>query len=616
LVISDFPYFEGFNGGLPAGWKNREIEGDGWFFPSLPYPYAFSFYVNDKERKSMMITPQFDLTDVVSATLALNHRVYGYDIGWYDRILMSTDKINWTIVQEYTVGWDPDGYRYEEFDITPAKSGGKFFLAFEINYPMLLPHIYEAVWEIDDITVTVVMPKYNVSFVVEDEAGVAMNDALVTLNGITNSAGDYLFPEIGPGVYDYTIENYGYVTASGQVTVVDQDVEETVVLHPLGQFVFLNQGWSLISSYQMPENPQLENIFWEQQQDNTMTIMLGKTGIFWPGQNINTIGQWDSYQGQKVKMSADDLAIFKGTMVENRTFNLLHGVSFLPVLSKTNVVASTIFNQIEGKMLFAFDLSDGLIYWPDGGIFTLETLEPGKAYLVSMFSAGSVTFEDSDGGSGYETPQPTLIKNAPWQVTKTGSAHIISIEATALEGVLETGDILAVFNSSNVCVGMAQFNGESKNLGLVAYGNDFTSNAIDGMFENEVMNFKLFKASSQAEMEIYPDWDMAMPQAGTFADNGLSKITSFKFGPLGVEGQTQNSLSVFPNPAKGEIFITIPGNELAQVEIIDQLGQVKLNHNFGRNENSLDISNLKTGIYLLRVTDKNKLTYFTKLVVK
>ena len=615
VVITEFPWVEGFDTGLPNGWQNVVTEGNGWTFAANPYTHTYIYYFGDLQRKAMLVTPLLDLNGMQAATLGIFHRIYAYGSGWSHKILMSGDGINWETITTFTEGFNPDINLYMEFEIPDAKSLGQIYLAFEVDYPSL-PDYYEAVWEIVDITVFEPIQYYDINFVVEDEAGNAMNDAVVTLNGIANPAGNYLFEEIATGTYDYTVEKYGYITATGQVTLVDQDVEETVVLTPLGQFVALEEGWSLISSYQIVENPSLVSIFADLIQDNTMVIMLGKTGIFWPGQNINTIGEWNTYQGQKIKLSANDLAIFIGDMAENKTVELSQGVNYLPVLSKTNVVASTIFSQIEGKLHFAFDLSDGLIYWPDGGIFTLETLEPGKAYLVSMLSAGSVTFEDSDGGSGYENPQPTEVKNAPWQVTKTGSTHIISISTKAFEGGFETGDILAVFNSSNVCVGMAQFNGESKNLGLVVYGNDFTSNAIDGMFENEVMSFKLFKASSQTKMEIYPDWDLAMPQAGTFADNGLSKITSFKFGPLGIEGQTQNSLSVFPNPAKGEIFITIPGNEPAQVEIIDQLGQVKLNHNFGANENSLNISNLKTGIYLLRVTDQNKLTYFTKLVVK
>ncbi len=53
-----------------------------------------------------------------------------------------------------------------------------------------------------------------------------------------------------------------------------------------------------------------------------------------------------------------------------------------------------IFNQIFDKLIFAFDFSEGLIYWPEGGIMTLATLDPGKGYLLIMSAECEVLFPD------------------------------------------------------------------------------------------------------------------------------------------------------------------------------------------------------------------------------
>lgn len=55
-----------------------------------------------------------------------------------------------------------------------------------------------------------VIEAYAVTFNVKDEANVAIADAIVTFNGVTNAAGDYVFNYIEEGTYDYTVTKAGY----------------------------------------------------------------------------------------------------------------------------------------------------------------------------------------------------------------------------------------------------------------------------------------------------------------------------------------------------------------------------------------------------------------------
>jgi len=288
----------------------------------------------------------------------------------------------------------------------------------------------------------------------------------------------------------------------------------------------LGSGWSAISSYLEPESPQLENIFFDQITNSSMVIMLGKSGIFWPGQNINTIGNWNPYDGYKVKMNVDDQVIITGEEVVDKTVNLSAGTTFLPVLLPDPVPATTIFDQIEDELLFAFDLG-GLIYWPDGGIYDLQLLEPGKAYLLSMLADASVTFPESGGGKQLIGNKIRNIENSPWKVTKTGNVHIISIFEEALTN-LKQGDVIAAFNTEGACVGVTQFAGEAGSLPLVVYGNDFTTEQIDGLVEGEAITVKVYDPLTQEASAVYPVWDSKMPNSGQFVENGLSAITSLK----------------------------------------------------------------------------------------
>jgi hypothetical protein len=61
------------------------------------------------------------------------------------------------------------------------------------------------------------------------EGIIYINDAVVTLGGVTNEPGDYQF-QMPVGNYTYFVTKEGYLTVTGTVNVVDEDIEITVFL--------------------------------------------------------------------------------------------------------------------------------------------------------------------------------------------------------------------------------------------------------------------------------------------------------------------------------------------------------------------------------------------------
>jgi hypothetical protein len=74
---------------------------------------------------------------------------------------------------------------------------------------------------------------FTVTFVVQDAGGNAVENAVVTLNGVTNPAGNYVFAEIPSGMHNYTVEAAGFLTAESSVTV-SADVDVNVTLEESG----------------------------------------------------------------------------------------------------------------------------------------------------------------------------------------------------------------------------------------------------------------------------------------------------------------------------------------------------------------------------------------------
>ncbi len=99
-----------------------------------------------------------------------------------------------------------------------------------VEYTLSVPHGDEQVWT---VSVEVEQPEvYNVTFMVTDEDELPVENAVITLNGTTNDAGNYVFEELLPGTYDYTITAEGYEAVAGSVEIADEDViiEVTMML--------------------------------------------------------------------------------------------------------------------------------------------------------------------------------------------------------------------------------------------------------------------------------------------------------------------------------------------------------------------------------------------------
>ena len=96
-------------------------------------------------------------------------------------------------------------------------------------------------------------------------------------------------------------------------------------------------------------------------------------------------------------------------------------------------------------------------------------------------------------------------------------------------------------------------------------------------------------------------------------DNIPGGMSQFSIEEVGGYG----SLSVFPNPATRLIHFDLPSNDYAECEyvIYDAFGRIVHSGSIS-NFNSIDISTLSNGLYVLDITDKTNLKYsskFTKL---
>lgn len=196
----------------------------------------------------------------------------------------------------------------------------------------------------------------------------------------------YQDENLEPGAYTYQI----VALYAGCAEAATSPLEATI--HPI-HILQIPAGWSGISSYLDPENPEIATLFENVVDD--LIILQNHSSIFWPGENINTIYNWVSAKGYKIKMLNEATLIIRGPYVDNPTIQLNAGWNTVPVLCDAPVDVSTLFATED--LVIVKEIAGSRIYWPDYGINSLLQMLPGKAYMVFMSAGGEITYPASGG---------------------------------------------------------------------------------------------------------------------------------------------------------------------------------------------------------------------------
>lgn len=169
-----------------------------------------------------------------------------------------------------------------------------------------------------------------------------------------------------------------YITVSGEST---------------SQILLIPQGWSGISSYIIPENTDIAEIFAPIFDD--LIIVQQMDAVYSPMFGINTIGVWDNQSGYKIKVENATYLTISGTPNTENQLTIQAGWNLIPVPITCPKQISDVFAEFP-EITVIKEIAGMGIYWPEMNIFTLNTLTPGNAYYVLSSSSFIVTFPDCE----------------------------------------------------------------------------------------------------------------------------------------------------------------------------------------------------------------------------
>lgn len=377
------------------------------------------------------------------------------------------------------------------------------------------------------------------------------------------------------------------------------------------QMLAIPEGWSGISTWLAPQPGDVQSMF--APCINSIVVLKNGPDIYWPAQNINTIGVWDAEKGYIIKMSDDATLQVSGQNMAYLSVALKAGWNLVPVLSSAPVDVVSVLGGLP-CVVVAKGITRG-VYWPVFSINTIGNLQPGSAYWIYTTCDCVLTYPVNPLKSGISqkyTPEQEII--SPWnQVVKTQGSHLMVLPVSTFSGFGRNA-VIGAFNSQGFCTGIAQF--RDGNTAMTIFGDDPTTPETDGMREGERIIFRVFNPDKGTLNELIPDFDPSMPDSdGTFKNNGLS-LPGFK---TFLENQEYDGfVSLYPNPAGKfvQIRFSEPGFKGSEVSVYNLTGQLVLQSTLADcPATTIETSHLLPGVYQLVIASAHK-TFCRKLIIK
>ncbi len=365
------------------------------------------------------------------------------------------------------------------------------------------------------------------------------------------------------------------------------------------QYYALNTGWNSISSYLIPIDPAVANMF--SPIVNNLTILSNLTSVYWPAQGVNTIGNWNSNSGYVTKVTANVDFMIGGADYASGTMTIPAGWSYLPVLSQCSANVMEMFGSNPNDVVIIQELIGTGVFWPAYGINTIGYFQPGKAYAIKLLNPVTVTFPACDQKSS-AIPSPGINKiGTIWgELNYSPEIQVTAILKSALSG-LQSGDLVGAFNADGLLCGYIEIGAVDHNLAITLFGNDQTSSTTTGLINGEPVFFKLYRSLSGEVFDLEVEYDSSLENStGNYYTGSYAAITEITLKSTGISEMKPVNYSIVPNPAKEIITITAANGAGHSVEalIYDMHGTLLIENSFQK-QTSISIGNLNPGVYMV-----------------
>ncbi|MCP4120267.1 MAG: T9SS type A sorting domain-containing protein [Bacteroidetes bacterium] len=418
---------------------------------------------------------------------------------------------------------------------------------------------------------------------------------------------------IGAHNVQLTITDVHSMTASCSASVLIEDLagycnpcQTTQTINPL-------EGWDIISSFVQPDDPDMLTLI-ESVSSDIVIIKDNDGNVVIPGLAFNQIGNWNVHEAYKIK-TLTPISFDLGCMQvdpEVSAIPLSAGWNLVAYLRDTPDNISSTLSTVVADLLIAKN-STGSVFIPSFGINTIGDMEPGKGYQIKMGASRSLVYGSGETRVSEGIPYSAPLIPQHYSIdANTGSSATIVIPAGQASG-LENGDEIGVFNTHGLLAGAAVW--KEANLALTIWGNDASDQTNTSFLTaGEQYHLKVWKKGTMEELDLTVDFEEGSDQ---YVENELNIVKQMEIQSSIVTTDNEQlinltlGIEIYPNPNNGMFEIKINeslSSSPLKLQIIDISGRALDTREISAGEHgiqSYDLSNMSSGMYLLRIVSKN-----------
>lgn len=339
-------------------------------------------------------------------------------------------------------------------------------------------------------------------------------------------------------------------------------------------------------------------------------LVIAKDGIgrfWWPAQNFNGLGEWNSLGGYQINVTVDESFTAIGDRIPTDTpIHLNLGWNAISYLLGEEIESRIAFSEILDRIQIAKD-GTGLFLVPEFGFFGLRTLIPGQGYKVKVTEALDLVYNPGDGGMN-RIGTPAL----DGKLQPTGSD--MSLLITEINGANpEPGlEILVNSNDDGRLIGHGYYTSDP--CGIIIRGDDPATVEIEGAVEGEEWSVSLKSKVREHQLKtkvLYGDDNYSSDGFSVIRSEIVSVTTPQEFVidriyPNPFNNRTTLHFGLPEKTRLSGVIINLKGQTVAQIEATD--------YSAGWHKITINAEGWPSGIYMMNVSTPRR-SYARKLVL-
>lgn len=384
------------------------------------------------------------------------------------------------------------------------------------------------------------------------------------------------------------------------------------------QELWLNQGWSLISTNLALKDSTLDSIF-HSIRSQLLLLKNNNGQVYWPELGINTIGKWNIKEGYRAYFKQSAILRFEGKNIDPSQFPIAlpNGWNMISYLRNSPLGIDTCLQSIASNFILVKN-NYGQVYWPEYGINTIGAMIPGQGYQIYMKTPDTLIYPNNSlqlmKNVDYSSFNNTTIKS-------TGSSAVLLVQCSDCSNE----DQIEVLNSSNELVGFGRF--EDGNCLITVWGDDITTQEVDGAIEGEKLTLKYKSSRSNYKYSLE---EFSIRNALTEENSSGVLIYKENSALVVTLNNRKNELNDFllnqnyPNPFNSKTtisFIVPKTKQIVSLKLFDMLGNelaalINSEVEPGYHSIEFDASNLSSGLYFYSLKIGKKIVTKKMLLLK